>query len=185
MQFRTFGTIASIIACFGTLVPLSAFAAPPNCGPIKDVALRTGGLLLGQVVDQQGIAKSNVPVSIQLVGKEVVNTTTDANGVFAAKGLRGGQYRLITPQGATDCRLWTTDTAPPCARPAVLVVSGDEVVRGQRPGCGDACAPGPYYDQKSGLANWVKTHPYIVGGAVAAAVAIPLSLADDDSESGS
>ena len=30
MQFRTFGTIASIIACFGTLVPPSAFAAPPT-----------------------------------------------------------------------------------------------------------------------------------------------------------
>jgi hypothetical protein len=185
MPFRKLKAIASVVALVGTLVPASAFAATPFSDTISDVALRSGGMLLGQVVDHQGVAKPDTLVSIEFAGNEVVSTTTDANGVFAARGLRGGQYQLVTPQGGIACRLWTADTAPPSARPAALVVSGKEVVRGQGPGCGDACGPENYYERKNGLVGWMKTHPYIVGGTVATAIAIPLALADDDSDSGS
>jgi hypothetical protein len=171
MKLQRLGRIASAIACFGMVIPNSALAAPPAAAATNDVALRTGGLLVGQVVDQQGVAKANAPVSIQFAGKEVVNTTTDKNGVFAAKGLRGGAYQLVTPQGASACRLWAADTAPPSARPAALVVSGNDVVRGQGP--------------MGSWVGWMKQHPYIVAGTVAAAIAIPLALADDDFDQGS
>jgi hypothetical protein len=153
------------------MLPTSALAAvPPSAAKNTDVALRSGGLLVGQVVDQQGVAKANTPVSIQFAGKEVARTTTDADGVFAAKGLRGGQYQIVTPQGMNDCRLWAAETAPPSARPAALVVSGNQVVRGM---------PG------GGVVDWVKAHPYLTAGTVAAAIAIPLALADDDGDNGS
>jgi hypothetical protein len=173
MKSHRLGSIAAAIACFGMVLPTSAIAATPTAAaPNSDVALRTGGLLVGQVVDQQGVAKAGTPVSVQFAGREVVNTTTDANGVFAAKGLRGGQYQLVTPQGGSVCRLWAADTAPPSARPAALVVSGNEVVRGQG---------GP----AGAWVGWMKAHPYITAGTVATAIAVPLVLASDDSDHGS
>ncbi len=173
MKFHGFGTIAAAIACVGMAMPPLSFAATPAATATNDVALRAGGLLVGQVIDQQGVAKAGAPVSIQFAGKEVVTTTTDSNGVFAAKGLRGGHYQILTPQGGSDCRLWAANTAPPSARPAALVVSGNETVRGQ--------VPGPM----SSWVGWVKSHPYITAGTVAAAVAIPLAIANNDSDSGS
>jgi hypothetical protein len=60
------------------------------------------------------------------------------------------------------------------------VVCGDEVVRGQW-GAGGHYGGGPLH----GTMQWVRAHPYITAGAVAAAIAIPLALADDDDYSGS
>lgn len=184
MKLHRPGNIAAAIACVGMLFPTSAFAATPLAAPtrVNDVALRTGGLLVGQVVDQQGVAKAGTPVSIQFADREVVSTTTDSNGVFAAKGLRGGQYQLLTPGGGSVCRLWAADTAPPAARPAALVVFGDQVIRGQ----GEVPPPIP---QGGGPMNswveWLKMHPYLVAGSVGTAIAVPLVLATDDFDSGS
>jgi hypothetical protein len=36
-----------------------------------------------------------------------------------------------------------------------------------------------------GSLEWVRAHPYITAGAIAAAIAIPLALADDDDYVGS
>ncbi|HVT26684.1 MAG TPA: carboxypeptidase-like regulatory domain-containing protein [Lacipirellulaceae bacterium] len=176
MKIHRLGSIATAVACLGMVLSQSAMAAAPAAGALNDVALRAGGLLVGQVVDQQGVAKAGMPVSIQFAGKEVAKTTTDKNGVFAAQGLRGGQYQLVTPTGGTVCRLWAPNTAPPSARPAALVVSGNQVVRGQGVDGG-----GPMHS----WVGWVKTHPYITAGTVAAAVAIPIALADDDFDHGS
>ena len=111
--------------------------APRNQAAVNhDVALRDGGVLVGQIVNPQGVAKAHANVSIRYANHEVVRTTTDANGVFAAKGLRGGQYQILTDEGMNTCRLWAAGTAPPAARPAALVVSGDPVVRGQYYGGG-------------------------------------------------
>jgi hypothetical protein len=153
----------------GMTLPTTIFAAPTagNC----DVALREGGVLVGQVVNQQGVAQANTNVSVRYANHEVVRTTTDENGVFAAKGLRGGQYQLTTDNGVSTCRLWAADTAPPSAKPAALVVAGDNVVRGQ--------------GAARGWVNWMKTHPYLTAGVVATAVAVPLAIANDDDDNGS
>lgn len=167
MKRNWVGTVAAAAACMGMMLPTASLAVPAaanNC----DVALREGGVLVGQVVNQQGMAKPHTAVSIRFANHEVVRTTTDENGVFAAKGLRGGQYELMTDEGASTCRLWAADTAPPAARPAALLVSGDNVVRGQ------------------GVVNswvgWMKTHPYLTAGTVAAAVAIPIALVDNNED---
>jgi len=184
MKRHKLARVATALSCVGLLVPNAAFAAAPVAPAthVKDVALRAGGLLVGQVVDQQGVVRAGTPVSIQFNGREVVSTTTDSNGVFAAKGLRGGQYQLLTPQGGSVCRLWAADTAPPSARPGALVVFGDQVIRGQNEGA-PPCPPagGPM----NSWVDWLKTHPYLVAGTVGAAIAIPLVLADDDFDSGS
>jgi hypothetical protein len=152
------------------VMPPTAVAADAGIHQ-SDVALRHGGVLVGQVVDQQGAAKAGALVSVQYANHEVVRTTSDANGVFAAQGLRGGQYQLVTEDGISVCRLWAPDTAPPAARPAALLVSGNNVVRGQWGG-------GPMHQ----WLGWVKAHPYITAGVIATAIAVPLALADDDDE---
>ncbi len=166
MKRNPTATIAAALACLAVVVPSSAFAASPPATS-NDVALRAGGLLVGQVVDTQGVVKAGVPVSIRQGEHEVIRTKTDQNGMFAAKGLRGGSYELVTQDGSSACRLWAADTAPPAARPAALLVSGNDVVRG---------APG------GGMIGWMKAHPYITAGGIAAAIATPLAFIDDDDD---
>jgi hypothetical protein len=155
------------------ILPSTTLAAAPSKPATggSDIALRQGGLLVGQVVDGQGVAKANAAISIRFANHEVVRTTTDKDGVFAAKGLRGGQYQLVTQDGASVCRLWASDTAPPSARPAALVVAGNNVVRGQGP--------------VTNWVTWMKAHPYITAGTVATAIAVPVAIAatnDDDDD---
>lgn len=170
MKRNSLGTMAAAVACLGIIVPPSAFAGPPVASS-PDVALRSGGMLVGQVVDTQGVAKANALVSVRQGEHEVVRTRTDENGVFAAQGLRGGTYQLLTQDGSCACRLWAADTAPPAARPAALLVSGNEVVRGMY--------------GADGMIGWAKAHPYITIAAVAAGTAIPLAFIDHDNGNGS
>lgn len=173
MKRFTFGKWAAAVSALGLVMPPSAFATTPVATPaVADVALRPGGVLLGQVVDTQGVAKAGSPVTIELAGQKVVGTTADENGVFAAQGLRGGSYQIKTSDGTCSCRLWAANTAPPAAQPAALVVSGNDLVRAQF---------GPMHAWK----EWIKSHPYITAGVVVAAIATPLVLADDDWDSGS
>jgi hypothetical protein len=162
------------------VLPPSLIAAPPAAGvplasSVVDVALRSGGILVGQVLNPQGTPQAGKVVSIQYANYEVARTTTDANGVFAARGIRGGQYQILTEDGICMCRLWAPDTAPPGAQPAALLVSGEGVVRGQ---WGWVPGTGAMHQ----WVGWVKAHPFITASAVAAAVAVPLALADDDDD---
>jgi hypothetical protein len=171
MKRTQFSMTLAAIACLGMIIPPGALASPP-ASLADDVALRPGGLLVGQVVDAQGAAQGGAVVSIQYGDREVVRTSTDENGVFAAQGLRGGQYQIVTDQGLSVCRLWAPATAPPSAHEAAIVVTGQDVVRGQYWGGG-----GPWL-------NWVRSHPYITAGIVAAAIAIPLAVAANNDDNG-
>jgi hypothetical protein len=164
----------------GITMPSACLAAPAGTGQ-HDVALGDGGVLVGQVVNPQGVVKANANVSIRYGNHEVVRTTTDANGVFAAKGLRGGQYEILTDDGYRTCRLWAPETAPPAARPAALVVSGQQVVRGQGFMPHGVPGQGPF----KAWVGWMKAHPYLTAGTVAVAVAAPLAFIDDDDDHGS
>jgi hypothetical protein len=170
MKIQHAGKWAAAVAMLGMSLPPAALAATPATA-VNDVALRADGLLVGQVVDQQGVAKANTVVAVRYANHEIVRTTTDANGVFAARGLRGGEYQLLTDQGSSQCRLWAPETAPPASKNAALVVTGHSVVRGNHHG--------------GGVIGWAKAHPYITAGAIGTAIAVPLVVADDDWDNGS
>lgn len=178
MTLKRFQSILATVACVGIVCPSSVLAIEPAAAA-KDVALRPGGVLVGQVIDQQGAPKAGSPVVLLQNEQVIVDTTTDANGVFAAQGLRGGQYQIITPDGHKLCRFWAADTAPPSAADAVVVVAGNEVVRGQW-----APPPGPTSYGGRWL-DWVRSHPYITAGVVAAAIATPIAIAASDDDGGS
>jgi len=133
---------------------------------IRDIALQAGGVMHGQVLDAQGAPCSQVEVR---VGKNsdpapLAAVQTDSQGRFAVSGLSGGLYRVETPAGAALYRMWAPNTAPPSATASALVVQGDPAMRGNLGGLG--------------WFGWT-----LIGLGVAAAIAIPLALDDDDDAS--
>jgi hypothetical protein len=164
---------AAFVACTMMIVSPVASAAPANTDRIDaattmDVALGEGGLLVGQVMDRQGVAQADSEVVVFAGDRVVVRTTTDENGVFAAAGMRGGTYQVATRQGASSIRAWAPDTAPPSAREGSLIIVGDEVVRGQ------------ITDSPRWVWEWCKQHPWLCTIGALTAVAVPLAIAADD-----
>jgi hypothetical protein len=138
---------------------------------VTDVALGQGGALTGKIVDRQGASQANAEVRVIQQGQVVATAQTDARGEFHVADLRGGVYQIETAQGSGVYRLWATQTAPPSANDGVLVVHDDAVSRSQNGGPG-------------GLLG-VLANPWVLAAIVAAAIAIPLALDDDDEAAGS
>ena len=162
--------LGKIIVIFWTLTGicgsralLAAGAADPASGVI-DVSLRDGGVLVGQVLDPQGAAKAGMPVWLNADQKQPAVSMTDQNGMFAFGGLRGGVYQLMTIEGHGIYRAWAPGTAPPSAKPGVLLVSGGSTVRGQ----------------SNGSVNRFFSNPFVVGGLVATAIAVPVAVLASD-----
>lgn len=159
---------AAVLSCLGMLVSPVA-AAAPAVAP-RDVSLHNGGVLLGQVVDAQGVSVASTPVTLYSGGKEVARTQSDHTGKFVVKGLKGGVYQVASANNQGVYRLWSAQTAPPSAQRGMMLVSNGDVVLGQ----GETC--GPF----GGVTNWIAKHPIMTAGAIAAAIAIPIALDDDD-----
>jgi hypothetical protein len=158
---------AAILSCFGMLV--SPVAAAPTAVAPRDVALHDGGVLVGQIVDAQGGAVAKTPVSLYESGKEIARTESDSTGKFKVSGLKGGVYQVASANNSGVYRLWSPRTAPPAAQRGLMLVSHGDLARGQGGG-------GPF----SGVVDWVAKHPIMTAGMVAAAIAIPVALDDDD-----
>ncbi len=162
---------AVVLSCLGIAMPQVSMAigpvtqgttaAPIATAQITDVALGQGGLLKGQVISSSGAAQAGARVMFVQNGKQVAATVTDGEGYFAVKGLSGGVYQVATGESVMVYRVWAANTAPPIAHNDILLVAGENVVRGQG---------GILY----GLSN-----PWVIGAGVAAAIAIPVALAND------
>ena len=138
-----------------------------------DVVLQDKGVLVGRIVDAQGLAVANTPVSLQTGGKEVVRVVSDDAGRFRATGLKGGVYQVASTGHQGVYRLWAPQTAPPAAAKGLSLMSRPvDVVRGQY-------GPGPG-NPFSAAGQWIAEHPIITAAAVAAAIAIPIAVDDDD-----
>jgi hypothetical protein len=175
------------LAVVGICLPLPALAAESNLRSadgatdrgawrVVDVELRPGGMLVGQVLDAGAQPVSDADISILSGDSAVASTRTDASGLFAVTGLRGGMHQVQTNDTAQVCRLWAPGTAPPTSPSAVQIVTGDEIVRGQ-------WGPPPGNGFLKNAKVWA-TNPFVIGGVVAAAVAIPVAIhnADDDDD---
>ncbi len=134
-----------------------------------DVALAEGGIVSGQVVDTAGQPQAGVPVILHTANKDVAKVHTDEQGNFRVASLQGGVYRVSTKGNEGVYRFWSPRTAPPGSQTGLNLVSGQNVFRGQVGG-------GPF----TSMGQWIAEHPILTGGIVAAAIAIPLALDDDD-----
>jgi hypothetical protein len=180
---RPCGRLLAAIAVVGLCVPtLPAAAQSPAAAPVanqnaakplvRDVELGNGGLLVGRLLDANGRPLTDTEVTILSGESKLAETKSDADGVFAVSSLRGGVHQVVTPDTAQVCRLWTNGTAPPQSPTSIEVVASEDVVRGQY-----GPPPGNRMIKKAKV--WA-TNPFVIGGVVAAAVAIPVALADDD-----
>jgi len=161
------------VAAVGIGLPSATWAAESAAKPaVVDVALRDGGVLVGQVVNPQGAAMEGAPVTLRYQNENVVTTKTGKEGYFAVKGVRGGTHEIVTTSGHGIYRLWAAGTAPPAAQPGALVVAGQDVTLGQQ------CPPDGNAGTASGLKRFL-TNPLVIGGVVATAIAVPIAVSNN------
>lgn len=176
-----------VLACVGMIIPRSCLLAQqPTESVITDIALSAQGALQGRVVDAQGQPVSSANVQIMTKEAVVVETQTDAAGTFNVNSLRGGFYQVNINNVNQNVRMWAPGTAPPTATDGLTVTLGT-VQRGQgctvdscTGTCGGTCAA-----CSGGGALGFLMNPFVIGAAVAAAIAIPLALNDDDDDDAS
>ncbi len=131
-----------------------------------DLALQRDGLLVGQVIDANGMPQAHVPVTLYADNRELGSTTTNDQGVFAFEGVRSGVYTIAAADGVAQYRVWQPRLAPPGAAQNAVVVARQDLTRGQVPG-------------RLGM---FLSRPLVIAGVVAAAIAIPLAIALSDDE---
>jgi len=160
---------AALIAQPAAVPPLTA--APMR---VVDVALKRGGVLQGQIVNEAGAGIAEVPVKLT-AGRQHWQTKTDAQGWFRVAGLRGGTYQFLAVEQVQLLRAWAAGTAPPSASQGVLVTPSTDIVRAQR-------VISPKTNRFFRVAKQQLANPWVFGGIVATAVAIPVAIhnADDD-----
>jgi carboxypeptidase family protein len=166
------GLVVSV-AVLGTCLtqPLLASTPVKQSPVVVDVALGQGGVLLGQVVDTNGAVKAAVPVSLRLGDRELAKARTDTKGYFAFSGLRGGVYQVVAAKGVGSYRAWAVRTAPRTAEKGALVISGQDLMRGQ-------------YSRNASGVKYYLANPWVVAGIVTTAVAVPVGIHNSSSSTG-
>jgi hypothetical protein len=138
---------------------------------VTDVALGDQGLLVGQLVDAQGRQLSGAEIRLNN-SVQTWTTSTDATGDFRIEGLAGSTYQAQVAGQRQIVRAWAPGTAPPQATRGLLLVHDDSVILGQH------CAS-PICNRIA-CAKYPLSNPFILGGIVAAAVAIPVAIHNHD-----
>lgn len=147
----------------------SRFMPPRREVRIPDVSLREDGAFFGKVVDAQGCPIAKAEILFCQTSKTIAKVLSHEQGDFYVTGLRPGVYQVVvSPNHTVTVRVWDKHSAPPIARSELLIIVGHETVRGQR-----------RLGELLPLENTV-----VVGGMVAAAIAIPIAVANssDDTE---
>jgi hypothetical protein len=108
-----------------------ALAGEPVDIRSSDVALSTGGLLSGTVLNTAALPVAGVGVSVLHEDKVVAKSMSNEKGEFTVKGLRNGAHVIKVGTTQQRVRLWSADAAPPAAVENIAVVVNDDVVRGQ------------------------------------------------------
>jgi|GEM_PF-3094914 len=127
-----------------------------------DLALDAQGSLSGEVRNEQGQLQVDTDVVLWQGSRMLQRTRTNQRGQFRFTRLRGGMYRIATPDVTLACRAWTAKLAPPNARQSLLVVANMYSARGQQP-----------------INEVFCFNPFLMGTIVAAAIAIPIAVHDD------
>ena len=145
-----------------------------------DIAMTPKGQVMGTVTDAQGQPMAGKVVEFRATNGRTWRATSGKEGNFLISGLPGSVYQVVTGDSVRICRLWTAGTAPPSANSALLIVGDRAAVRGQpsRQGIG-----GPQQGLGNGLFGGAVTRgfssPWVVGGILAAGLAVPIALATD------
>lgn len=136
------GTGCRIIVCLTTLGLIFPYGIPADAAnlvesgnaavqvPVVDVAL-ADGILRGQLVDGQGAPRSHTVVTISSSGDRVLQrTTTNEVGFFSVRLDRAGIYVVSAGDSSSVIRAWSRPAAPPSAKDSLLLVSSQNIERG-------------------------------------------------------
>ena len=174
------------LASIGVMFPQLAMAnGPQSTQQTRDMSLRSDGSFVGKVLNQHGRAQDKQPVLLLQNGQPIATALTNANGEFGFQLQKGGLYQIQSRDTVTTYRMWTAATAPPSAVQSATLVTNDTLVLGQNcahcgvSGCGGGCVGHPGGGGGAGVLGFL-ANPWVLGGLVAAAIAIPLALDDDD-----
>lgn len=132
------------------------------------------GVLTGSVLNTAAQPVSGLNVHLLHGDKVVATAVSDENGQFAVRGLRNGNHILQVGAEQQPVRFWGNQAAPPSSNLRMAIVVDEEVVRGQ--GCGEGCDDGCGHGMGAKLMSPCAL--LLIGGAVAATLA--LTLDDDD-----
>lgn len=157
--------------------PVRSQVSAPAIKPL-DVKLDGEAGFAGQLVNASGKPQSRATVELRRDRKVIGTIRTDREGRFAFAGLRTGVYEVTAPDATGLYRVWMPRVAPPSAQDEVLLVQGD-VVRGQQ------AMVGPGAGLYDGKAMQILGNPWVFAGVVAAGVAIPVAVSQNDDGEGS
>ena len=170
-QTKIWHTALALIACCGTLLPQSVFAAESaretraDKAVSQDYELTHEGRLIGRLVDAGGAAIGKTEVTLYSTSKDPISTMTREDGQFVFDGVQGGTYVVSTAKTDHAMRVWAAGTAPPTAAKSALLVDADTTVRGQ------GISP----------ARNVLRSPAFLGVVIAGGIVLPLLLSKDAS----
>jgi hypothetical protein len=131
---------------------------------VTDSELDANGTWQGVVVTPQGVAVPRAHLQLWSAPRKQIASVavTNETGRFRFERVRPGSYTLRCDEEVRIYRLWKSGTAPPAAGNRALVVLGDAVTRGK-------------------LYDWAAAHPAITYVGIAAAIAVPFAVIDQDS----
>lgn len=119
---------SAAIAMVVPAVPVSAFAT--EASPIiRDVALSSDGMFLGQFISSDGQPVSAAVVVVRAGDQTIAESVTDAEGQFRLSGIAPGVYDVTVGDTTETVRVWSHVAAPPSAATNALI--SQPVVRGQ------------------------------------------------------
>jgi hypothetical protein len=121
--------VACSAVCYGVLLTGPTMAGVK--GIIKDIQMSADGTLYGLVAASEGRPVSDAVVQLRYQGSPVAAAKCNAEGRFAISGVRGGAHEVVIGALRTPVRLWASGTAPKGAKPVLVIVSKQTVVRGQ------------------------------------------------------
>ncbi|MEM7312503.1 MAG: carboxypeptidase-like regulatory domain-containing protein [Planctomycetota bacterium] len=187
-SWKRLQTSMALLACCGMLTPTAVWAeqvttaTPRRAVETVDVELTAQGTLQGKLVDQSGAAIANAQVALGQSAQVVAKSATRVDGTFEFTAMRGGLYNVVADGTPINVRAWAPRTAPPLAHDGLLVVKG-AILRGQSctaDSCTGTCGGSCDACGVAGGPLGLLMNPFVIGAAVAAAIAIPLALDDDD-----
>ena len=159
MRFSSLAFWLVTPATLGLMLPDFVRAADGTVLPIRDVALSDDSALAGTVIDCRGQPIPGVPVLLLQAGKVAARTVTSADGRLRIANLPGGLYEVSAAGGSELYRVWQRTAAPPRAAAAIVIVAGDEAIRGQSPRTG-----------------FFRSDAFLISAAVIGAVLIPIFI---------
>jgi hypothetical protein len=139
---------------------LAADANSPHFRLSRDVMLGKDGVLRGKLIDIHGQPVAGGRLAIHHRQVMLDRATSDESGTFKLAVKKSGAFLLTVNGTAISCRCWQPEIAPPSARGDLILLAPENAVRGQR----------PFAD--------VITNPLFIGAVIAAAVAIPIAVAN-------